>query len=343
MSKLRVAVIGCGSISIHRHVPEYAARPDVEIVAFVDPVTERAQRLADKYGGKVYADHKEMLAAEKPDAVSVCTPNAYHAPISIDAANAGAHVLCEKPMAVSADEADAMIEAAKRNGVKLMIGHNQRFMPPHVKAKEILKTGKLGKVLTFRTSFGHPGPESWSIEGKGGWFFQKPKAYVGAMGDLGVHKADLIRWLLEDEVEDIAAFVGTLHKEDTDVDDNAVCVVRMKSGTIGTLVASWTYYRGEDNSTVLWCENGVMKIGTDPNDQVIVELRDGTVDKYQVGAIATNEKQVASGVIDAFVDAIRNGTPVPVPGEEGAKSLRVIIAAMESQARGGVLKVDTLS
>lgn len=112
---------------------------------------------------------------------------------------------------------------------------------------------------------------------------------MGAMGDLGVHKSDLIRYFLEDEVAEVAAFIDTLHKEDTAVDDNAACVLRMKSGAIGTLTASWTYYKGEDNSTVLWCENGVMKIGTHPEDQVIVELRDGTVERYKVGAIATNE------------------------------------------------------
>ncbi|MCI3920150.1 Gfo/Idh/MocA family oxidoreductase [Paenibacillus sp. TRM 82003] len=340
MTKIRVAVIGCGSISIHRHVPEYAARPDVELVAFVDPEAERAQALADRYGGKAYTDHGAMLAAEKPDAVSVCTPNALHAPISIDAAHAGAHVLCEKPMAISADEAERMIEAAKKNGVYLMIGHNQRFMPPHVKAKEILKAGKLGKVLTFRTSFGHPGPEGWSVEGKGGWFFQKSKAFVGAMGDLGVHKADLIRWMLDDEVSEVGAFVNTLHKEETDVDDNATCLLRMRNGAIGTLVASWTYYRGEDNSTVLWCENGVMKIGTDPEDQVIVEYTDGSVEKHRVGGISTNEKQLSSGVIDAFVESIRTKTAPSVSGEEGARSLAVILAAMDSQANGTIVKVQ---
>ena len=131
---------------------------------------------------------------------------------------------------------------------------------------------------------------------------------MGAMGDLGVHKSDLIRWLLDDEVAQVAAFVGTLHKEGTDVDDNATCLLRMKSGATGSLVASWTYYKGQDNSTVLWCENGVIKIDTDPNDQVIVELRDGTVERYKVGQIATNEKQTASGVIDEFVTSILNGT-----------------------------------
>lgn len=281
MSKIKVAVVGCGSISKYRHIPEYAGNENVELVAFVDPVIERAEHYAEQFGAKAYADYETMLAEVKPQAVSVCTPNYLHAPVSIAAANAGAHVLVEKPMAVTDEEAEAMIEAAARNGVKLMVGHNQRFMPPHVKAKQILATGVLGKVLTFRTSFGHPGPDAWSIDGAESWFFRKPEAVMGAMGDLGVHKSDLIRWLLDDEVSEVAGFVGTLHKQGTDIDDNSSVLLRMKSGAMGTLVASWTYYKGEDNSTILWCENGVMKIGTDPNDQVIVELRNGSVEKHK--------------------------------------------------------------
>ncbi|MGF7032963.1 putative dehydrogenase [Paenibacillus mucilaginosus] len=339
MSKLRIAVIGCGSISKHRHIPEYAANPHVELVAFVDPVGERAEHYASLHGGKAFSDYETMLSEIKPDAVSVCTPNATHAPISIAAAKAGAHVLVEKPMAATEEEGLAMIEAAKAAGVYLMVGHNQRFMPPHVKAKEVLSSGRLGKVLTFRTSFGHPGPEGWSVDGRESWFFRKPEAVMGAMGDLGVHKSDFIRWLLGEEVADVTGFIGTQHKEGTEVDDNAICVLRMKSGIIGSLVASWTYYKGEDNGTILWCENGVLKIGTDPNDQVIVELRDGTVERYKVGAIATNEKQVASGVIDAFVESIVTKTPPSVSGEEGLRSLKVILAAFESQNTGRVISL----
>jgi UDP-N-acetylglucosamine 3-dehydrogenase len=334
MSKIKVAVIGCGAISKHRHIPEYGWNPQVELVAFCDPILERAEHYAKEYGGKAYSSYEDMLKQVKVDAVSVCTPNYLHATVAIAAANAGAHVLVEKPMATTEEEGLAMIAAARNNGVMLMVGHNQRLMPPHVKAKEILKTGKLGKVLTFRTAFGHPGPEGWSVDGKGSWFFRKAEAVMGAMGDLGVHKSDLIRWLLDDEVTEVAAFVSTLHKENTDVDDNATCILRMKGGAVGSLVASWTQYKGGDNSTVLWCENGVMHIGTHPEDQVIVELRDGSVERYKVGAMATNEKQTASGVIDAFVNSIVTATPPSISGEEGLKSLQVILAAFESQASG---------
>lgn len=295
--------------------------------------------MAETYGGKGYASYEELLANEEVDAVSVCTPNYLHASMAIAAANAGKHVLVEKPMACSAEEGEQMIEAARKNGVYLMVGHNQRLMPPHVKAKEILDSGKLGRVLTFRTSFGHPGPEGWSVDGADSWFFRKEEAIMGAMGDLGVHKSDFIRYLLNDEVSEVAGFISTLHKEGTEVDDNAACILRMKSGAIGTLVASWTQYRGGDNSTVLWCEHGVMKIGTVEGDEVIVELTNGTVETYKVGAMATNEKQVPSGVIDDFVKSIVTDTPPAISGEEGLRSLKVILAAFESQKTGQMVKL----
>jgi UDP-N-acetylglucosamine 3-dehydrogenase len=330
MTKLRIGIVGCGSITKYRHAPEYAYNENVEVVAFCDIKAERAAAFAEQYGGNVYTDYLDMFQKEQLDAVSVCTPNYYHAPISIAAARAGLHVLCEKPMAASEAEAQRMIEAAKENKVVLMVGHNQRLMPAHVKAKEILQSGDLGRVLSFRTAFGHPGPESWSADGKDSWFFQKDLAIVGAMGDLGVHKADLIRWLLEDEVVEISAFVETLHKEATKVDDNAVCILKMGKGAIGTLTASWTYYKGEDNSTILYCEHGVIQIGTDPHDQIIVEKTDDSIQRYNVGAIATNTGQTHSGIIDAFIHSILSNTPPPISGEEGMKSLKVILSALES-------------
>jgi UDP-N-acetylglucosamine 3-dehydrogenase len=342
MTKVRVAVIGCGSIAKHRHIPEFAAHPQVELAAFCDVVEERAAAFARQYGGDVYTDYRELIQRSDIDAVSVCTPNVYHAPVSIAAAESGKHVLCEKPMATSRDEALNMIRAAKDQGVVLMIAHNQRLMPPHVKAKEILDDGSLGRVLTFRTAFGHGGPESWSVEGKGGWFFRKEKAFLGALGDLGIHKVDLIRWLLDDEIVQVGAFVDTLHKDDTDVDDNAVFILRTSKGAMGTMAASWTHVPGEDNSTVLYCEKGLIRIGTDPEYPLIVERSDGTVDKLRVGPIATNEEggQTKSGVIDAFLESVLTRKPPLIPGEEGMKSLSVILAALQSAEENRIVNVE---
>jgi UDP-N-acetylglucosamine 3-dehydrogenase len=264
MSKVRVGVIGCGSITRYRHAPEYASNNDVEIVAFADRVLERAEFCVEKYGGKAYGKWEELIALKDIDAVSVCTSNASHAPITIAALKAGKHVLCEKPMATSAEEARAMIDASTQSGKFLMIGHNQRLAPMHIKAKQILETGILGKLLTFKTTFSHGGPEGWSVEGKTGWFFDRKQAFVGSMGDLGVHKADLLLWLLGEDIVEVSAFVELLAKSPSDVDDNAVCILRTKSGALGTLTASWTHSPAEDNATIIYGDKGIMRIGHHP-------------------------------------------------------------------------------
>src|SRR5579871_5746525 len=141
--KIGVAVIGSGSIATYRHAPEYAASPDVELVAFVDRVPERAEKLAKKYDAKALSKWEDALELKGVDAVSVCVPNALHAPITIAALKAGKHTLCEKPMATSNKEAQEMIAAAQKAGKFLMIGHNQRLAPLHVKAKELLTAGAI--------------------------------------------------------------------------------------------------------------------------------------------------------------------------------------------------------
>lgn len=333
MSKLKIGVIGCGSIAKYRHLPEYAANAKVEIVAVCDIIPERAETMAAQYRAKAFTDYQEVLKLKEVDAVSVCLPNYLHAPVSIAALNSGKHVLCEKPMATSREEAEAMIQAAKANGKKLMIAHNQRFVASHQKAKEIIESGKLGKIYSFKTTFGHSGPEGWSADGKDSWFFNKEKAFIGAMGDLGVHKADLMRYLLG-EFKEVGSFIETNAKSYSEVDDNAVCVLRTESGIIGTLTASWAYTAGsDDNSTVIYGENGILKLEADPEYSLIEQYRTGEVVKHQLSRIQTNEEggQTTSHVINHFVECILEDKEPLITGEEGKKSLEIILAAIESQ------------
>ncbi|NYE08066.1 putative dehydrogenase [Bacillus niacini] len=332
MSTLKVGVIGCGSIAKFRHLPEYMANKKVEIVAVCDIVVERAEKMAEEYFARAFTDYREVLKLEAIDAISVCLPNYLHAPVSIDALNAGKHVICEKPMATSKEEAEAMIEAAKINDKKLMIAHNQRFVASHQKAKEIIESGKLGKIYSFKTTFGHPGPEGWSVDGAGSWFFNKEKAFIGAMGDLGVHKADLMRYLLG-EFTEVGAFIETSAKQNTDVDDNAVCILRTESGIIGTLAASWAYMSGGDNSTIIYGEKGTLRLEADPEYSLIEEYRDGSVVYHKLDKIQTNEEggQSTSHVINHFVESIVENKEPLINGEEGMKSLQIILAALESQ------------
>ena len=160
---MRVAIIGCGSIARQRHAHEYSLNSNVEIAGFFDFVSERAQELAEEYGSKAYSSLDELLEDKSVDAVSVCVANAYHAETTIKALRSGKHVLCEKPMAISLEDCEEMIKEAERSGKRLMIGHNQRLTPAHRRAKEIIASGEMGKVLTFFSMFGHGGPESWSI------------------------------------------------------------------------------------------------------------------------------------------------------------------------------------
>ncbi|WP_209124679.1 Gfo/Idh/MocA family protein [Alkalihalobacillus sp. BA299] len=332
MSKVKVGIIGCGSIAKHRHMPEYANNKNAEIVAVCDIVEERAQQFAEKYNATAYTSYEDLLKSADVDAISVCTPNYLHAPVSIAALKAGKHVLCEKPMATSREDALAMIEAAKESNKKLMIAHNQRFVPSHQKARQLIKNGEVGKIYSFRTAFGHGGPEGWSADGKESWFFKKEEAFIGAMGDLGVHKTDLLRYVLGEEFVEVGAFIETSAKQNTDVDDTAVCVLKTEGGIIGTLAASWSYVSKEDNSTIIYGENAILRLEDDPVHSLIVQYKNGEVVKYELGGIQTNESggQTNTQVIDQFIEAIIEDKQPLVTGEEGLKSLQVVLSALES-------------
>ncbi|MGG2066958.1 Gfo/Idh/MocA family protein [Bacillus sp. S14(2024)] len=341
MEKIKVAVIGCGSIAKYRHLPEYQFNENVELVAVCDVKEERVNSVAKQYGAAAYTKYEELLASGIVDAVSVCTPNYLHAPISIAALNSGVHVLCEKPMATSEEEAKAMIEAAKSNGKKLMIGHNQRFVASHQKARELIKKGEIGKIHSFSTAFGHSGPEGWSADGKESWFFKKEEACIGAMGDLGVHKTDLLRYLLGEEFVEVGAFVESNAKDFADVDDNAVCVLKTESGVIGTLAASWAYKGKEDNSTIIYGEKAILRLEEHPIYSLIVQYATGEVVNYELGKIQSNDEggQSNSHVIEQFVQAILHDEEPAVPGEEGLKSLSVILAALQSSKTKQITRV----
>jgi predicted dehydrogenase len=340
MLTVKVGIIGCGSIAEFRHAPEYVDNPQAEIVAYYDPKTERAERLAGLYGGNVVDDYKKITQNPAIEAISNCSTNEMHHIITIDALEHGKHVLCEKPMAITLKDAQKMVEAGKRSSKILMIAHNQRLAAAHQKAKEILTCGQLGRVITFATVFGHKGPEYWSEnKSKSTWFFNKNRSVFGVAGDLGIHKFDLIRYLLDDEIQEVSSFIGTLDKKLENgslipVNDNMISLLRTKKGVMGTLTVSWTYYGAEDNSTTLFCEKGIMKVYGDPQYQIRVSNINNEEILYKVGQIQTNESQSKSGVIDAFIDCIVNNKPPLISGEDGLKSVQIVLAAIESAEKG---------
>ena len=340
---VQVGVIGCGKIAQTRHLPEYADNGQVKIKGVFDLCNDRARQVAECYGAQVYDTYQEMLEDKDITAVSVCAANAVHCEITIDALRAGKDVLCEKPMAVTLDECERMVQAAKETGHFLMIGHNQRLARAHVKAKQLIEAGEIGDILTFKTTFGHSGPETWAIDSKNIWFFDKKQAAFGAMADLGIHKTDAIQFLTGQKVEAVMAYLGTLDKKDAEgnkvgVDDNAICIYYMSGGAVGTMSASWTYYGPEDNSTVLYGTKGIMRIYDDPAYSIVVDMKGGERIFYEIDKIQTNDSQTKSGIIDLWVDSLINRTPPEISGEEALSAMRAVFAAMESKETQKLVK-----
>lgn len=345
---LRVGVIGCGKIAQLRHAPEYTENPNCKLVGFYDFVPERAQALAKQFDAKAFGCVDALL--DGVDAVSVCSANIAHASATIQALNAGKHVLCEKPMATTLSDCEAMVAASKKSGKLLMLGHNQLFAKAHVKAKALIEEGAIGKPLMFHTTFGHSGPEIWTGTGNT-WFFDKKRAVLGVLADLGIHKTDLVQYLLGQDIVKVSAVVKTLDKTYPDgtpitVDDNALCLYETDGGAVGTLHVSWTLYNGrEDNSTRVYGTKGLIRLYDDPDCSLILEGKDGSVERFALDKMTTNDEQKAggrqsTGVIDAFVDAILSGKPTPANGEQALKAMRVIFAAQQSAQTGRAIEVN---
>lgn len=335
-----IGIIGCGKISQIRHIPEYLDNPEARIVACCDNNQERAAEIASRLGAKAYPSVDELLSDPEVSAVSVCVANNAHCEVTVKALKAGKDVLCEKPMATTIEDCELMVRTARECGRKLMIGQNQRLAEAHAKARELIASGTIGKVLSFRTSFGHSGPESWSVDpGRNTWFFDRKVAVMGVMADLGIHKTDLIQYILGQRIVATSARLVTIDKTGPDgeligVDDNAICVYEMNGGAIGTMTASWTYYGAEDNSTVIYGTEGNMTIYDIDRAPIVIRKKGGEVIEVQSGQIQTNDNQTKSGIIDAFIDCLVEDREPTISGQDVLAAMRAVFASIRSSEEG---------
>lgn len=341
-----IGIIGCGRIAQERHLPEYAQNQHAQVIGVYDLNGARAKAIAKEYGVKCYADLEDLLGDQRIDAVSVCSANTAHAQHTIRALRAGKHVLCEKPMAMTRRDCEEMVSVATEQDQFLMVDQNQRLAAGHIKGRELIETGEIGKVLTFMTTFGHGGPETWTIDpGKDIWFFDKKRAVMGVLADLGIHKVDLVQYLIAQNVTEVTAMLSTLDKKRVDgsmidVDDNAICLLRTDAGVIGTMRASWTYYAKEDNATIIYGTDGELRLYDDPIHSVILHKKGQEPVFYDVDAIQTNDKQTKSGVIDAFVAGIIEPAKREMTGESVLSAMRAVFACVESSLSGRMVKID---
>lgn len=338
---LRVGVIGCGQIAKIVHVPDLANCRQAEVVALCDLIPRKAKKLAERWApdAEVYTDYKKLLKKADLDAITVALPNYLHAPVTLAALKAGCHVFVEKPMAVSSAEAQRMVDTAKKCKKLLMVDQSQRLFPAHIKAKEVLDSGIMGKILVVNGTFGHSGPENWSPTGK--WFFRKKEARFGAMADLGVHKADLIRYLAGKEITEVSAYMGRLEKKRSDVEDNYVCCFKFSDGTMGTMTASWTIKGAQANYTYFHCANGTLHV-SDERDRPLVAHLVNPVCEIVFKPPPPRATYPGAWGMDTgggFVRAVLGLEEPFCTGVEGKKSLDVILAAEKSALTGRSVKV----
>ena len=352
--KYKVVIVGFAHVHINDVAKHFYEHPRIDLCGAADVPPHMPEMkpgaiytrewnidyCCKNYNIPKFDDWKQMLDEVKPDLCVVNSENCYHVQITEECAKRGIGVSIEKPMATTLEDCEAMAAAAAESGKFLMIGHNQRLAKAHVRAKQLIDAGTIGRIVTFRTTFGHGGPETWSINpGKNTWFFDKSKAAMGAMADLGVHKTDLIHYLTGERVVRTTAKVATLDKRGENgeligVDDNAMCIYEMTGGIVGTMTASWTFYGAEDNSTVLYGTKGIMKIYDDPAHSIVVTLADGEKQMYDVEQIQTNDNQTKSGVIDLWIDCLKNGRAPEISGESALYAMRAVFASIKSSELG---------
>ena len=343
MDRLRIGVIGTGKIAQTLHIPNVLFSDRTELVALSNPHPEKMERIIEKFGIEgvsTYTDYKDLLKRDDVDAVIIATPNAYHAPITVEALRAGKHVLVEKPMATSSKEALEMLEESKRSGKILMVNHSQRFFPHHMKAKEIIESGMLGEIRLVKTMFGHSGPENWSPSAR--WFFEKDKAMFGALGDLGVHKVDLIRFLTGLEIEECFAMLGTLEKSGN-VEDISSAVLRLSNGALATLDSNWITKGLEENYTVIYGEYGTLKIGySDPTKIDMYLIKPVNYHgEIRLRPLFTNEDPYwKMPVVEHFAKVCLGEEKPVVRPEDGYIAIKVIEALFESHRTGRSVRLS---
>lgn len=300
---MRVGIIGCGGIA-GLHVRGYQACEEVEVVAAADVDHQRAIDIAGVE--HAYTSFHEMLAKERLDAVSVCTPPKFHRDAVCAALEAGIHVLCEKPLAHKVSDAREMVETADKTGKLLITAFCHRFHEPVVHAKEIISSGKIGKVTMFRNRFGG------KIDMSQVWFSDPEISGGGTVLDTSIHSIDLFRYLIGDPTK-VACAIATADKR-YEVEDCSVILLQTRDGVIGTLEASWTS-PGSANVIEIYGTDGA----------VVVDYSKPNVRYLTAGAHEWREIENTKPdrfVLQAhhFIDCIKNGSKPIVDGVDGLRA-----------------------
>ena len=338
--KLGVGVIGVGSIGPY-HVQGYTEHPDCEVVAICDINLARGNAVANKFGVKtVVAEYKKMLAMDAVEAVSVCVPNYLHAEMTIAAFQAGKHVVCEKPLATSPKEGEAMVAASKKAGKLFMTAFNNRFRGDTQVLKKFIDNGELGDIYYAKTGW----IRRKGIPGMGGWFTTKAKSGGGPLLDIGCHVLDLTLWLMGNpkavtvsgstyamfgpKGEGMGGW-GTAEKGGScDVEDLACGLIRFDNGATVFVEASWASHIEKD---VFYSNLMGTKGGADVEPFRVYKDMHGTTVDITPG-FPEQEGHITE--VKHFVDCVTKNQPLVATGQHGLDIIRILDALYRSAASG---------
>jgi len=346
---LGIGIIGSGGIARGAHLPGYKAceKDGVKIVACSDINLETANQAAEQFGiPHVFTDYKKLLEMEEVDAVSVCTPNYLHKQPTIDALEAGKHVLVEKPLAMNADEGKAMVAAAKRSGKKLQVGFMTRFQSNAQALKRFVEAGEMGDIYFARAqAMRRRGIPGWGV------FTQKDKQGGGPLIDIGVHILDLTLWLMGHPKplrcsgqtyakfgprEGVLGLMGQWDPKIFTVEDFAVGLIRFDNGA--TLVLESSFVANQEQRDVFNTELFGTEGGCSYRPTKMFFERNKTL--LDVTPAFLPEVKAHEAEIQAFVRAILDDAPVPVTGEEGLMTTQIIDAIYRSSEEGREVTVE---
>ncbi len=255
MKQLRLGVLGCGTAA-HFHASACRSSQKIKLVSAFDVNYENAKKLADIYNLTVSENYQDILKSDEVDAVLITLPHYLHADLTVATAEAGKHILCEKPMAPTLEECDTMIKAAKKAGVKLMIAENHRFLPAHELIKKLLDDGLIGTPLLVR---GYEGvDETPDLSKPEHWKGSPEKAGGGVLMDAAVHKFAILNWMLGDVASAYCWLAKQVIKLENKADDNAMILVKFENGCIGEIVVSDTVFSPPTNRLEFYGTEGTI-------------------------------------------------------------------------------------
>lgn len=334
MKKVRAGIIGCGNIhSLHAY--SVRALDHAELVAVCDERKERAEKTAEAFSCRAYTDWKEMVLAPDIDVIHICTPHYLHAPMAIFALENGKDVLTEKPMAIHIEDAEAMNEAARKSGRTLGVIFQNRWNPGSRLAKEIMVSGRLGKVKSARCNLYWNRPDSYYAADawRGTW----AEEGGGVIINQAIHTVDMLRWLLDSPIDYVETILENRQHPSIEVEDMAEGIVAYKNGVL-TSFHLVNYYGCDENITVdILCENGkihmeaskatvtfsdgeVLEADNDPNEKVPFAPEKNY---WGIG----HYKQIAD-----FYDSLLKGEVPFVSGEEAIKT-QALVSAMYASGK----------